>query len=76
MRLRADQLLADRGLAQSRAKAQALILAGLVFSGERRIDKAGQPLAADAPLEVRGKDHPWCRGAGSSGAWARISAGR
>src|SRR5918999_2319787 len=58
-KIRADQLLVDRGLAESRARAQALILAGLVFSGERRIDKAGQTLAADAPLEVRGKDHPW-----------------
>jgi 23S rRNA (cytidine1920-2'-O)/16S rRNA (cytidine1409-2'-O)-methyltransferase len=56
---RADQLLVDRGLAESRAKAQALILAGLVFSGERKIDKAGQALAADAPLEVRGREHPW-----------------
>lgn len=56
---RADQLLVDRGLAESRAKAQALILAGLVFSGERKIDKAGQALGADAPLEVRGKAHPW-----------------
>src|SRR3954469_11172758 len=59
MKLRADQLLVDRGLAESRAKAQALILAGLVFSGERKIDKAGQVLAGDAPLSVRGKDHPW-----------------
>ncbi len=58
-KLRVDQLLVDRGLAESRAKAQALILAGLVFSGERKIDKAGQQLAADAPLEVRGKTHPW-----------------
>jgi 23S rRNA (cytidine1920-2'-O)/16S rRNA (cytidine1409-2'-O)-methyltransferase len=56
---RADQLLVDHGLADSRAKAQALILAGLVFSGERKIEKAGQALAADAALEVRGKDHPW-----------------
>jgi 23S rRNA (cytidine1920-2'-O)/16S rRNA (cytidine1409-2'-O)-methyltransferase len=56
---RADQLLVDRGLAESRAKAQALILAGLVYSGERKLDKAGQALAADAPLEVRGKAHPW-----------------
>jgi 23S rRNA (cytidine1920-2'-O)/16S rRNA (cytidine1409-2'-O)-methyltransferase len=56
---RADQLLVDRGLVESRAKAQALILAGMVFSGERKIDKAGQALAADAPLDVRGKDHPW-----------------
>jgi 23S rRNA (cytidine1920-2'-O)/16S rRNA (cytidine1409-2'-O)-methyltransferase len=58
-KLRADQLLVDRGLAESRTKAQALILAGLVFSAERKIDKAGQTLAADAPLEVRGKEHPW-----------------
>ncbi len=58
-KLRTDQLLVDRGLAESRAKAQALILAGLVFSGERKIEKAGQQLAADAPLEVRGKAHPW-----------------
>jgi 23S rRNA (cytidine1920-2'-O)/16S rRNA (cytidine1409-2'-O)-methyltransferase len=56
---RADQLLVERGLAESRAKAQALILAGLVTSGERKVEKAGQPLAADAPLEVKGKEHPW-----------------
>ncbi|HEX8622346.1 MAG TPA: TlyA family RNA methyltransferase [Allosphingosinicella sp.] len=59
MKLRVDQLLVDRGLAESRTKAQALILAGLVFSGERKIEKAGQALADDAPLEVRGKEHRW-----------------
>lgn len=58
-KIRADQLLTERGLAESRARAQALILAGLVFSGERKIDKAGQTLAPNAALEVRGKDHPW-----------------
>ena len=56
---RADQLLLDRGLVESRQRAQAVILAGLVFSGERRIDKAGQSLAEDAPLTLRGQDHPW-----------------
>jgi 23S rRNA (cytidine1920-2'-O)/16S rRNA (cytidine1409-2'-O)-methyltransferase len=56
---RADQLLLDRGLVDSRARAQAVILAGLVFSGTRRIDKAGQPMAEDAPIELRGQDHPW-----------------
>ena len=56
---RPDQLLVDRGLVESRSKAQALILAGLVFSGERKIEKAGQAMADDAPLEVRGRDHPW-----------------
>jgi 23S rRNA (cytidine1920-2'-O)/16S rRNA (cytidine1409-2'-O)-methyltransferase len=56
---RADQLLVERGLAESRTRAQALVLAGKVFAGERRIEKAGQPLAPDVPLEVRGQDHPW-----------------
>jgi len=59
LKLRADQLLVERGLVESRARAQALILAGLVFSGERKIEKAGQALAEDARLEVRGKDHPY-----------------
>lgn len=58
-RQRADQLLVDRGLAESRSRAQALILAGKVFSGEARVAKAGDLLAPDAPLEVRGQDHPW-----------------
>jgi 23S rRNA (cytidine1920-2'-O)/16S rRNA (cytidine1409-2'-O)-methyltransferase len=56
---RADQLLVTRGLVESRTRAQALILAGKVFSGERRIDKAGDMLVEDAALEVRGQDHPW-----------------
>ncbi|MDF7774892.1 TlyA family RNA methyltransferase [Sphingomonas sp. AOB5] len=56
---RADQMLVDRGLAESRTRGQALIMAGLVFSGERKIDKAGQMLAEDAGIEVRGRDHPW-----------------
>lgn len=56
---RADQMLVDRGLAESRTRAQALILAGKVFSGEARVDKPGQVLKPDTPLEVRGQDHPW-----------------
>ncbi len=56
---RADQLLVDRGLVESRARAQALILAGKVFSGEARIEKPGQALPADRPLSLRGQDHPW-----------------
>ena len=58
-KLRADAALVERGLAASRSKAQALILAGKVFSGQRRIDKAGEGIKPDAPLEVRGQDHPW-----------------
>ena len=49
----------SRGLADSRTKAQALIMAGAVFSGERKLAKPGDLLAEDAPLDVRGKDHPW-----------------
>ncbi|MGH7049090.1 MAG: TlyA family RNA methyltransferase [Acetobacteraceae bacterium] len=56
---RADLLLLARGLAESRARAQALILAGLVYSGEQRVEKPGQTIAAIAPLAVRGRDHPW-----------------
>ena len=59
MKVRADQLLVARGLAESRTRAQALIMAGAVFSAERKLAKAGEMLAEDAPLEVRGKDHPW-----------------
>src|ERR1043166_241475 len=56
---RADQLLVEQGLAESRAKAQALILAGLVSVAGRRIDKAGTPIAAAPELTVAGRDHPW-----------------
>lgn len=58
-KVRLDQLLVERGLAESRARAQALILAGLVYQGERKLAKAGQAMAADAALTVRGRDHPW-----------------
>lgn len=58
-KIRADQLLVDRGLAESRTRAQALVMAGLVFAGDRKIDKPGQQLADDAVLDVRGRDHPW-----------------
>ncbi len=56
---RADQQLVTLGLAESRTRAQALILAGLVFAGDRRVDKAGQGVDPAVPLTVRGRDHPW-----------------
>ena len=59
MKARVDQLLVERGLAESRTRAQALIMAGLVFSADRKIAKSGETLPTDTPLEVRGKDHPW-----------------
>jgi 23S rRNA (cytidine1920-2'-O)/16S rRNA (cytidine1409-2'-O)-methyltransferase len=56
---RADKLLVDRGLAPTRARGQALILAGQVYSDTRRIEKAGDLIAADADLTLKGADHPW-----------------
>jgi 23S rRNA (cytidine1920-2'-O)/16S rRNA (cytidine1409-2'-O)-methyltransferase len=56
---RADQLLVERGLVESRSRAQALILAGKAFTGTRRVEKAGQLLPDDASLELKGQDHPW-----------------
>ena len=56
---RADMLLVAQGLAESRTRAQALILAGNVYAGDRRVAKAGDLLADDALLTVKGRDHPW-----------------
>ncbi len=58
-RKRLDLALVERGLVETQAKAQAVILAGLVFSAERRLDKAGALIADDQPLELRGREHPW-----------------
>lgn len=59
MRKRADQRLLELGLAPTRAKAQALILAGQVYSGDRRVEKPGVPLPVDAPLSVRSSGCPF-----------------
>jgi 23S rRNA (cytidine1920-2'-O)/16S rRNA (cytidine1409-2'-O)-methyltransferase len=59
VKIRADLLMVECGLAESRTRAQSLIMAGVVFSDTRKIAKSGELLAADAPLEVKGKDHPW-----------------
>lgn len=59
VKIRIDQLLVERGLAESRTRAQALIMAGLVMLGDKRADKAGQQVAEDAEISVRGQDHPW-----------------
>jgi 23S rRNA (cytidine1920-2'-O)/16S rRNA (cytidine1409-2'-O)-methyltransferase len=58
-KIRADQLLVEQGLAESRTRAQALILAGLAFAGDRKIEKAGQLLPNDALIQVKGREHPW-----------------
>jgi 23S rRNA (cytidine1920-2'-O)/16S rRNA (cytidine1409-2'-O)-methyltransferase len=56
---RLDQLLVERGLAESRTRAQSLIMAGHVSVAGKKIDKAGQQVASDAEIDVTGKDHPW-----------------
>lgn len=58
-KVRADQLLVAQGLAESRSRAQALILAGNVFVGDKRVAKAGDMVREDAALTVKGRDHPW-----------------
>lgn len=59
MKKRADSLLVEQGLAENTAKAQALIMAGVVLAGTRRIDKAGEMLKPETILRVKGKDFPW-----------------
>ena len=56
---RLDVLLVEQGLADSRQKAQAMIMAGQVYAGERRCDKAGQTLDGETVLEVRGQTVPY-----------------
>ena len=70
MKKRADLVMVERGLADSRSRAAALILAGKVFSGERRIEKAGELVAEGAALELRGQDHPWVSRGGVKLAFA------
>ena len=52
---RLDVLLVERGLADSRQRAQAVIMSGQVYVREQKVDKAGAQIEADAPIEVRGQ---------------------
>ncbi len=70
---RADVLVVERGLSPSRERARALVLAGQVWSGERRIDKAGEQLPIDAPLHVRGDDNPYVSRGGLKLAGALVA---
>jgi 23S rRNA (cytidine1920-2'-O)/16S rRNA (cytidine1409-2'-O)-methyltransferase len=67
---RIDQLLVSRGLAESRARAQALVMAGLVYAGDRKVEKSGQQVAEDADISVKGRDHPWVSRGGVKLAYA------
>lgn len=58
-KIRADQRMVELALADSRSRAQALIMAGHVLLGDRKVDKPGQMIPADALLTLKGRDHPW-----------------
>jgi 23S rRNA (cytidine1920-2'-O)/16S rRNA (cytidine1409-2'-O)-methyltransferase len=58
-KIRIDQLLVERGLAESRTRAQALVMAGHVMLGDKKADKPGLQVAEDAEVSVKGQDHPW-----------------
>ena len=58
-KIRLDQLLVERGLAPTRTRAQALIMAGKVMLGTQRLTKPGQMVAEDAEFVLEGEEHPW-----------------
>jgi len=58
-KMRLDQVLVERGLVDSRSRAQSLIMAGNVYSDTKRLDKAGAQVKSDIPIEIKGQDHPW-----------------
>ena len=58
-------MLVESGLAETETLARALILSGKVYCGERRIEKPGMAISADAQLEIRGADHPWASRGGA-----------
>jgi 23S rRNA (cytidine1920-2'-O)/16S rRNA (cytidine1409-2'-O)-methyltransferase len=58
-KIRLDLLVVERGLAPSRERARALILAGRVLAGEQKVDKPGAAVAADSPLRLLGEDLPY-----------------
>lgn len=65
--MRIDKLLVDRGLAESRTKAQALVMAGVVLADEQRINKPSDTVASDAKVRLKGGDDPTSRYVGRGG---------
>ncbi|HEX9544829.1 MAG TPA: TlyA family RNA methyltransferase [Pyrinomonadaceae bacterium] len=64
---RIDKLLVQRGLAESRAKAQAMIMAGIVLVNEQRVDKPSDAIPGDAAIRIKGGDDPTSRYVGRGG---------
>src|SRR5689334_18357574 len=66
-RERIDKLLVERGLASSRTKAQALVMAGVVLANEQRVDKPSEMFGPDAELRIKGEGDPASRYVGRGG---------
>jgi 23S rRNA (cytidine1920-2'-O)/16S rRNA (cytidine1409-2'-O)-methyltransferase len=66
-RERIDKLMVEKGLAPSRAKAQALVMAGVVLVGHQRVEKSSEMFRADAEIRVKGEDDPASRYVGRGG---------
>ena len=64
---RVDKLLVQRGLADSRTKAQALVMAGIVLVNEQRVDKPSAAIPVDAEIRIKGGDDPAARYVGRGG---------
>ena len=58
-KIRLDQFLVERGLAESRSKAQALVMSGNVLVDDKPVDKPGQQISGKPEIRIKGKDHPW-----------------
>jgi 23S rRNA (cytidine1920-2'-O)/16S rRNA (cytidine1409-2'-O)-methyltransferase len=69
-KIRLDQLIVDRGLAESKTRAQALVMAGHVLLGDAKATKPGQQVAQDIEIVVKGSDHPWVSRGGIKLAYA------
>lgn len=64
---RIDKLLVQRGLADSRAKAQAMVMSGIVLVNEQRVEKPSDKISGDAEIRIKGGDDPTSRYVGRGG---------
>ena len=64
---RIDKLLVERGLAESRTKAQAMVMAGIVLVNEQRVEKSSEVIPANAEIRIKGGDDPASRYVGRGG---------
>ena len=65
-KIRLDVLLVERGLVETREKAKRLIMQGIVYSGDERLDKPGTKVPASIPITIKGERMPYVSGAAIS----------